>query len=69
MAALDQVSAPVATALAAGIRGLADGIPAGAPAGIAEAARAAHARLVAHVSRPPPPAIPTRRWAARRWPR
>ena len=49
VAALDQVSAPVATALASGIQGLAGGIPAGAPAELAAAAHAAHARLVAHV--------------------
>ena len=41
VAALDRVSAPVAQALAAGIGGLPAGIPARAPAGIAEAARAA----------------------------
>ena len=49
VAALDRVSAPVAKALAAGIAGLTAGIPASAPAGIAEAARAAHARLAAHI--------------------
>jgi hypothetical protein len=49
VAALDQVSAPVAQALTAGIAGLTAGIPASAPAGIAEAARAAHARLSAHI--------------------
>ena len=49
VAALDQVSAPVATALASGIEGLAGGIPAGAPTELAAAAHAAHARLVAHV--------------------
>jgi Bacterial protein of unknown function (DUF885) len=49
VAALDQVSAPVATALAGGIQGLTSGIPAAAPAGLADAARAAHARLVAHL--------------------
>ena len=49
LAALDRVSAPVAQALAAGIAGLTAGIPAGAPAGIAEAARAAHTRLAAHI--------------------
>src|SRR5690242_20342006 len=47
--ALDRVSAPVAEALAAGIAGLTAGIPANMPAGIAEAARAAHARLAAHI--------------------
>jgi hypothetical protein len=49
VAALDQVSAPVATALSAGIQGLTAGIPASAPAEMAGAARAAHARLVEHV--------------------
>jgi hypothetical protein len=48
---LDQVSAPVASALLAGIRGLAAGIPADADPAAAEAARAAHARLVAHIER------------------
>jgi len=47
--ALDMVSAPVATALAAGIRGLAAGIPATAGEQARGAALAAHARLVAHV--------------------
>jgi hypothetical protein len=46
--ALDRVSAPVATALLGGIKGLTGGITADAPAGVAAAARAAHARLVAH---------------------
>jgi Bacterial protein of unknown function (DUF885) len=49
LASLDQVSAPVADALVGGIKGLGAGIPADAPAGVADAARAAHARLVAHV--------------------
>jgi hypothetical protein len=49
LAALDQVSAPVATALLTGIQGLTAGIPSGAPQAAAGAARAAHARLVAHV--------------------
>ncbi len=49
VAALDRVSAPVATALAAGTRGLVSGIPAGAPTELAAAAQAAHARLVAHI--------------------
>jgi hypothetical protein len=48
--ALDQVSAPVATALTEGIRGLAAGIPATASEPVREAALAAHARLVAHVA-------------------
>ena len=47
--AMDQVSAPVATALAEGIRGLAAGIPATASEPVRAAALAAHARLVAHV--------------------
>src|SRR5215831_9748353 len=50
VAALDRVSAPVAQALAAGIGGLTAGIPGSAPAGVAEAARAAHARLAAHIA-------------------
>ena len=52
---LDQVSAPVAEALLGGIRGLAAGLSAGPTASPGEetlaAARAAHARLVAHVER------------------
>ncbi len=48
---LDLVSAPVAGALADGIRGLAAGIPATADAEVARAALAAHARLVAHIER------------------
>ena len=55
VAALDQVSAPVAEALLGGIRGLAAGLTAGPSARSDEnalaAARAAHARLVAHVER------------------
>jgi len=47
--ALDRVSAPVAQALATGIAGLTAGIPANTPPRIAEAARAAHARLAAHI--------------------
>ena len=47
LAALDQVSAPVATAMMTGIQGLTAGIPADAPPQTADAARAAHARLVA----------------------
>jgi hypothetical protein len=50
IAALDQVSAPVAAALLDGIRGLAAGIPAGAPPADAAAARAAHQRLVAAIT-------------------
>ena len=49
LTALDRVSAPVATALLTGIRGLAAGIPADAPPAVADAARAAHGRLVSHV--------------------
>jgi hypothetical protein len=49
VAALDQVSAPVAAALLGGLRGLAAGIPAGAPPDVAAAARDAHARLVSHI--------------------
>src|SRR4249920_3136261 len=56
---LDQVSAPVAAALLGGIRGLAAGLTTGPGRGSGEgrdeaalaAARAAHARLVAHVER------------------
>jgi len=48
---LDRVSAPVAGALADGIRGLPAGIPAGADDRVREAALAAHARLVAHIDR------------------
>ena len=55
---LDQVSAPVAEALLGGIRGLAAGLTAGPGRGssswdeaVLTAARAAHARLVAHVER------------------
>jgi uncharacterized protein DUF885 len=49
LASLDRVSAPVATATLGGIKGLAAGIPDSAPRDIAAAARAAHARLVAHL--------------------
>jgi hypothetical protein len=51
IAALDQVSAPVAESLLDGIRGLAAGIPADADPATAEAARAAHGRLVEHMAR------------------
>ena len=47
--ALDQVSAPVAKALAGAVRGLAAGIPADADERSREAALAAHSRLVSHV--------------------
>jgi hypothetical protein len=49
--ALDQVPAPVATALLSGVRGLAAGIPASAAPSTREAALAAHARFVAHIER------------------
>jgi Bacterial protein of unknown function (DUF885) len=49
VAALDRLSAPVAEALAAGIRGLAAGIPADADEQVRDAALTAHARLVAHI--------------------
>jgi hypothetical protein len=48
---LDQVSAPVARALADGIRGLPAGIPPGTDERVREAALAAHARLTAHIDR------------------
>ena len=48
---LDQVSAPVAAALADGIAGLAAGVPADADEPTRRAALAAHARLVAHIGR------------------
>ncbi len=48
---LDRVSAPVAKALSAAVAGLAAGIPADATQDDAQAARAAHARLVAHLER------------------
>lgn len=51
LAALDQVSAPVAAALLDGVRGLAAGLPATAPEDTVAAATAAHARLVAHLER------------------
>jgi Bacterial protein of unknown function (DUF885) len=47
--ALDQVTAPVADALADAIGGLAAGIPADADEEVSQAARAAHARLVARM--------------------
>jgi hypothetical protein len=49
IASLNAVTAPVGQALAGAARGLAAGIPADADPGVAAAARAAHARLVAHV--------------------
>ncbi|HTT50415.1 MAG TPA: DUF885 family protein [Streptosporangiaceae bacterium] len=51
LAALDQVSAPVAAALLGGIRGLAAGIPPDAPPPVAAAAAVAHHRLAEHVAR------------------
>jgi Bacterial protein of unknown function (DUF885) len=51
VAALDRVSAPTATALLAGVQGLAAGIPDDAPEEIADAARAAQERLVEAVAR------------------
>jgi uncharacterized protein DUF885 len=51
LASLDQVGAPVANALLSGIKGLAAGIPADAPAATAGAAREAHGRLVSHLQR------------------
>ena len=51
IAALDQVSGPVAAALGAAVRGLAAGIPDDADEQVSAAARAAHGRLVAHLER------------------
>jgi hypothetical protein len=48
---LDQVSAPVASSLLGGIRGLAAGIPADADPAARTDALAAHERLVAHIER------------------
>ena len=67
LAALDQVSAPVAAALAGGIRGLAAGIPAGAPPSWPPPRWPRTPGWSPMWSRPPPPAIPTPRSAARRW--
>jgi len=50
IASLDQLTAPVASSLLDAARGLAAGIPADADPGAREAALAAHARLVEHVS-------------------
>ena len=50
VAALDQVSAPVAASLLDSVKGLAAGIPAGAPEAVAGPARAAHERLVTAVT-------------------
>jgi hypothetical protein len=49
IAALDAVPAPVGRALTGAAHGLAAGIPADADPEVGEAARAAHARLVAHL--------------------
>ena len=49
IASLDRVSAPVAQSLTGAVYGLAAGIPADADPSAAAAARAAHARLVAHI--------------------
>jgi hypothetical protein len=51
VAALDQVSAPTAAALLAGIRGLAAGVPADASPELRQRALDAHARFAAHVQR------------------
>jgi Bacterial protein of unknown function (DUF885) len=51
IAALDRVSAPVASSLVGAVRGLAGGIPAGTPPALREAALAAHARFTGHVKR------------------
>jgi len=51
IAALDQVSAPMAKALTEVARGLTDGIPAEADPALRSAALDAHARLVAHLER------------------
>lgn len=51
VSALDAVPAPVATALLGAVRGLAAALPADADTGVLERARAAHARLVAHLER------------------
>jgi hypothetical protein len=50
IAALDQVSAPVAASLLDSVKGLAAGIPAGAPEAVAGPARAAHERLVTAIA-------------------
>jgi hypothetical protein len=49
--ALDEIPAPVAGSLLAGVRGLAAGLPADADPRAREEALAAHGRLVAHVQR------------------
>ena len=50
IAALDQVSAPVAASLLDSVKGLAAGIPAGAPEAVAGPARAAQERLVTAIA-------------------
>src|SRR5262249_45943751 len=50
ISALDQVSAPVAASLLDSVKGLAAGIPAGAPEAVAGPARAAHERLVTAIA-------------------
>jgi Bacterial protein of unknown function (DUF885) len=49
LASLDRVSAPVASALLSGVRGLAAGIPLTAPPDVAARAISAHSRFVTHV--------------------
>ena len=67
VAALDQVSAPVATALASGIRGPGRRHPGRRPhRACRRRARGARPAGRARASRPPPPGIPTPRLAARR---
>jgi hypothetical protein len=51
LAALDQLSAPVAQSMLRGVRGLAAGIPADEDPAVRDAALAAHARLVSHVEK------------------
>ncbi|GAA2892067.1 DUF885 domain-containing protein [Streptosporangium fragile] len=51
IAALDMLSAPVATALFGAVRGLGAGVPADADEQVREAALKAHARLVEHIER------------------
>jgi hypothetical protein len=51
LAALDQLSAPVAQSMLRGVRGLAAGIPADADPAVRDAALAGHARLVSHVEK------------------
>ncbi len=68
VAALDQVSAPVATALAAGIAGPDERHPGRGPDRAVPPPRRRRMPGWSPISsRPPPPAIPTPRSAARRW--